>query len=196
MAENSLSPAFVRINYASGYGLHTMTVPSVPYILPDVGHVSGQFDLRGAELSTSAGDAVQDYVDLLKPFFHTSTTFIDYIIFTQEDEDAAPVPRFSDTIAEAGTNSSTSWRKAVQATATWRTEDFGLFKVVLLDVVSGNQFDPYSSAAAAGTPMVNLDAYVRADESWLSGRDGAQPGVFLGMTWTLNEKLRKAYRMN
>lgn len=193
--ENSLAPAFVRIEYQSSWGLHSQTIPTVPYILPDVGHIGGQFDLLGAELSTPADDAVEDLIEILRPFHHTSTTFVGYTIFTQEDEDAAPQPRYAASLGLAGTNSSSTWRKAVQVTWTWRTEEFGLFKLVALDAVSGNDFDK-RVAVGSGTALEALDAFVRADESFVTGRDGAQPGVFLQQAITLNEKLRKAYRMN
>lgn len=195
MAENSLSPAFVRINYTSPYGSHTMTLPSVPYILPDIGHVNGQFDLRGGELSVDADDAVRDFVDVIKIMWTAGTTFQDYVIFTQEDEEAAPLPRFSMPLGIVGTHGGTSWSKAIQNTFTWRTEAFGVFKLVMLDSISSNQFDKQVGVPDA-TARKAISDYVTDDSSWLSGRDGAQPGTFLQQATTLNEALRKKYGMN
>lgn len=196
MAENALSPAFVRINYASPYGGHVMTVPSVPYILPDVGNVSGQFDLRGAALSTPAHDAVVAYVNVLKPFFNPGVVFSDYTIFTQADAAAVALPQYTDTLNIAGTTGlgATQWAKASQGTITFRTETFGIFKIVLLDAWTIG-WDPFRSATAT-VQLGALVDYVTDDVSWLSGRDGGRPKTFLQMSWTLNEHLRRAYNMN
>jgi hypothetical protein len=195
MAENSLSPAFVRINYISQWGPHSMTIPSVPYTPPTIGAVTGLFVLRGAAVPTDAADAVTDFVNLIKPFFEATTTFLDYIIFTQADPDAAALPRFSDTLGIAGTGGSTTWDKAVQFTWTWRTDEFGLYKLVFLDCVSNNAFDKITNLTGLAAEEAVSD-YVTADVTWIAGRDGGRPNTFLQIAKTLNEKLRRSYRMN
>lgn len=195
MASNSLSPAFTRINYISQWGPHSMTIPTVPYNPPDVGNATGAFVLRGAALPTDAADAIVDFVTLLLPFYEPTTTFLDYIIFTQADADATPLPQFSDTLGLAGTGGSTTWDKAVQFTWTWRTDEFGLFKLVMLDCISNNNFDKITNLTGLSAEEA-LHEYVTADVSFLAGRDGGRPNTFLQIAKTLNEKLRRSYRMN
>lgn len=193
MAENALSPAFVKINYQTAFGSHSQTIPTVPYILPDIGNISGQFDLRGAALSTPAGDAIEEFVNLEKVYFPASTTFIDYTIFTQADATSVATPRYSAPLGIVGTAGVPIWTKATQATLTFRTEEFGLFKLVWLDFAA-DTFDRIASLAgrAGLAAIVN---YVTADVSWMSGRDDARPTTWLQMSTTLNERLRRAYGM-
>lgn len=197
MAPNSLSPAFLRMNYSSPFGIHTMTIPTVPYLppgSPGASADSGSWDLRGAALSTPAKPAVVDLVNLLKGFFPTTVRFIDFTIFTQATATDAAVPRYTDSLDIPGTQSAASWYKAVQITISFRTETFGLFKFTFLDATSFNNFDLQTNRNWS-TELNALVTYATADESFLSGRDGGRPDIFLQYATTLNEKLRRSYRM-
>lgn len=193
---NSLFPSFVRINYTSLYGAHVMTIPSVAIVGGINAPSLHDFDLRGAAISVEADAAVKAFVAILKKNFIGSTTFVDYTLFTMADENATPTPVYSAALGVVGTNGSAGWTKAVQETITWRTESFGLFKLVLLDCVSDNLFNKVTALGAVGTNLRDLSDYVTASVSWLSGRDGGRPAVFLQAAWTLNEKLRRAYKLN
>lgn len=192
---NSLFPAFVRIDYTSAYGVHSMTVPSVPVQNAGGADDPWYFTLRGAELPVQVQIAVPDFVDVIKIYFPNTVVFQAYTLFTKADADAAPQPRESKTLNIAGTNGGATWSKAVQQTWTWRTDEFGLFKLVFLDVASNNNFNRVA-AIVGGTADVDLHAYVTAPETWIAGRDGGRPNTFLQMAATLNEKLRRSYRMN
>lgn len=194
MAENALSPAFVKLNYHSLYSTHVQIIPSVPYLLPDVGNITGRFQLRGAALPTPAGDAIEDFVNLQMPFFPESVVFDNYTIFTQADEDAPPTPQYAGNLGISGTNDDAGWSKAVQATWTFRTTAFGLFKLVMLDMASANDFNPV--VAPSDAAYTDLIAYITSTNSWLSGRDDERPSTFLQISKTLNEKLRRSYKMN
>ena len=195
MTHNSLYPAFVRIDSESQFGPHSMTVPSVPVIAAVGGGAPYTFDLRGLSVDVNVKDAGEDFVDVLKPFFGPSYNFIGWTLFTMADPDATPVPVQSGSLAVAGTHAGGSWTKAVQATWTWRTDAFGIFKIVLLDGSSEDSFDKATSVT--GYPIGDaLSDYVTAPSTWVAGRDGGRPDVFLQVAYTLNEKLRRSYRMN
>jgi len=195
MTANSLYPAFVRIDYTSIYGPHSMTIPSVPVIAAVGGGAPYVFDLRGAAIDVPVSTSVEDFVDVIKPFFIASTIFNSYTLFTMADPEATPVPVQGGALNIAGTGGDTTWEKAVQWTITWRTDSFGIFKLVLLDAVSNNNFDKITDADSdVGLDPVN--EYVTADVTWIAGRDGGRPDVFLQAAKTLNEKLRRSYRMN
>lgn len=193
--QNSLSPAFVRIDYTSIYGPHSMTVPSVEVEPTTIGGDVYQFILPPPLLPTTVQGAVIDFVNVIKPFFIPSTVFNGYTLFTQADETATPVPVETNSLNIVGTGGATTWEKAVQFTLTWRTTAFGVFKLVFLDSVSNNDFDKITDADTdIGLDPVN--EYVTASVSWLRGRDGGRPKTFLQAAKTLNEKLRRSYRMN
>lgn len=195
MAQNSLFPAFVRIDYTSAYGPHSMTIPAVPVEPTTVGGSIYQFILRGAALPAQVDSAVEDFVDVIKGYFPATVTFIAYTLFTMADPEATPTPVESGQLNIAGTAGGTTWSKAVQNTITWRTDEFGIFKLVLLDSISNNNFDKITAPAEGGT-LEAISDYVTADVTWIAGRDGGRPNVFLQQATTLNEKLRRSYRMN
>lgn len=195
MALNSLYPAAVRINYNSAFGAHSMTLPSVPVLGGDIGVGGYQFTLRGLAAPVNVDDAVNDFVDVLKALMGTDTTFVDYVLFQYATPTSKGVPVSSQPINKVGTGGITSWRKAVQQTWTWRTDEFGIFKMVLLDVPSGGSFDKITSTDGDARQAA-LNAYVTAPVTWLAGRDGGRPNTFLQASVTLNEKLRRSYRMN
>ena len=189
--QNSLYPAFFEINYVSAFGAHKMRCPTVPYVAEN----GAQYDLRGAASPVPTGTAIGDFVDKIKPFFLNTTTFIDYTLFNMSAPDAVPQPVKSGSLNVAGTLSPDGKaNKAVQMTTTFRTEGFGIFKLVFLDVPVVN-FERVVSIAD-WTEMQALVTYVTADVSFLSGRDGERPTTFLQVSKTLNERLRRSYRMN
>ncbi len=195
MSHNSLSPAFVKINYSTPYGVHVMTVPSVPIQDPSVGETDYRFTLRGAALPVPVQGAVEDYCDQLAKFMGTDCTFNDYIAYRQPDPDDVPTPVESGLLNISGVLGTPGWDKAVQETFTFRADDFTLFKIVLLDAASGNNFNKVT-AVGSGTDLEELIDYVTADVTWLASRGGGRPDVFLQLALTLNEKLRRAYNMN
>lgn len=195
MAINSLFPAFVRINYLSSYGVHTMTVPAVDVVLNSPVPSGFAFNLRGAAVDVDVVDAVSDFVDICKPFFRNHVKFVDFTVFTMENPTAQPLPRISRSLTQVGTNVVAGWDKATQMTLTWRTDEFGLFKIVFLDVATGGDFGKVVDLTTAPN-MDALSDYVTADVTWVAGRDGGRPVTFLQASTTLNEKLRRSYKLN
>lgn len=195
MTHNSLFPAFVRIDSESRWGPHSMTIPSVPVIAAVGGGAPYVFDLRGLAIDVPVAGAIEDFVEVLKVNFNTDYHFLGWTLFTMEDPEATPVPVQSGALSVAGTAGDTSWDKAVQVTITWRTDAFGIFKVVMLDCESGNNFDK-TTDVTANPNWEALNDYVTDPVTWVAGRDGGRPNVFLQSAVTLNEKLRRSYRMN
>lgn len=194
MAENSLSPAFVRIAYKSAYGQHVMTVPSVPYVPAVDPTTGGQFTLRGLAIPTDAPAAVLAFVNLLKPFFKTTTSFDEFVIYTQASPTEKPLPRYAGNLGVVGTSASTAQDKATQETWSFRADDFTLYKLVLLD----NPVPSFERQTnIAGSPSsIALRDYITSTNSWISSRGGGRPVTLLQISRTLNEKLRRSYRMN
>lgn len=191
---NSIAPAFVKIDYTSRFGPHSMSLPCVPILTGPAGGAGDQFQLRGAALPVEVDGAVKDFVAILKPFFPSTTTFINYTCYQLDDPEGPARPVISAPLNIVGTDTSSGWDKATQRTWTFRTDEFGTFKLVFLDVRVAD-FDKVSTFVE-GTVTGNLIDYVTADVTWLAGRDGGRPNTFLQLAMTLNEKLRRSYRMN
>jgi hypothetical protein len=189
--ENSLSPNFIKIRYSSFYGAHVMTIPSVPIA---TGTGIPAFTLRGAELPIQVPTAVADFVNVLKPMFPTNTTFIDFTAWSQPGVGDVPVPIYTGALNIVGTAAPADSSKATQRTWTWRADDYTLFKSVHLDVPMSGDYDKVVTLPSSGT-LFNFNAYVVADATWIASRGGGRPNTFLSFTETLNEKLRRSYRM-
>lgn len=181
----SPAPAFVRINYHSPYGPHTMQVPTLAWS-------AGLF-------STWASGTIDDdimigaLVTTLLPFYPDDVTFDNWIVFSQPTPDDDPLPVDSGTFTgQDGTAVSPGWSKAVQLTMSVRSTNFGISKFVFLDAASGNNFDPIRTADSA---MIALMTVITDTTNGWSAQDNGRPDTFIGLTKTLNEKLRRAYRM-
>jgi len=183
---NSLAPSFVKILYHSNAGPHTMEIPTLQWT------VGGVF-ATWAGGTTDAATMINDLVVLLLPFFASDTEFESALIYNVPSPGADPQP--VDNIAftgMVGSASSPGWTTAVQGTFSIRTTLFGLFKITMLDMASGNSFAPSTTLGGAALDLFNELA---DDTNGWSGRDNGQPNVFIKFTKTLNEKLRRAYRL-
>lgn len=195
MTVNSLSPAFVKINYTSPFGNHVQTIPSVPLITGVVAVPTNvEFQLRGLEIPVEVSDAVIDFVTLQAAMFPPTVNFVDCTVYSQPTPTDVPTPVASFALGIAGSNSADNFGlKATQGTMTMRADDFTLFKLVWLDYVV-ETWEKISSPAAY-TGLSDIVDYVKADASWLASRGGGKPQTFLQLTSTLNEKLRREYNM-
>jgi hypothetical protein len=185
---NSLYPAFVRINYHSDYGPHTMTIPTLEYFPDDL-----QFGTWSGG-RVDGDEMVNDLVDLMVPFFTTTVNFDAYTIYTMASPTAPPLPVFFSEIDTPGTSISTEWTKAVQVTFSLRTVAFGRGKLVFLDAVSEGNFDKITGFSFS-VPVQDLLAELSNVLRGWSGRDGAMYAGSDQITYTLNETLRRQYNM-
>jgi hypothetical protein len=193
--ENSLSPAFVKIESSSPFAPHVMTIPSVPLIAA-IGEAPPYFDLRGAEIDVNVDTAINDFVNKLKPLFFSTYKWSSYTVFSQPGVGDTPVPVWSAALSQIGTSAEAGSvpAKAWQQTFTFRATDFTLFKLVLLD--SPIAFGTDRQVNISGNVNYEaLRAYVVAPETWIASRGGGRPQTFLQLASTLNEKLRRSYRM-
>jgi len=183
---NSLAPAFFELEYHSAYGPHTQRVPTLDWNEDDT------FD-TWVSGSISSATMISGFVDLLLPFYPDTVVFDRYTVFTKEDATAPDVPRQAGVFTgKIGTADDAGWTKAVQLTMSLRSTSFGLVKYEFLDGASGDNYDPIQ---VPDSDMTALLAYVSDNDNGFSAQDNGKPLTFLQLTKTLNEKLRKAYRM-
>lgn len=194
MSESSPGPFFVQINYSSEFAPHSMEIPTLNASVAILDSSSWNFLVPGGD-TLDVDTSVKGLVNLLKTQFPASVHFDNYVLFSQPDPDLPATPVFSGELGIAGTFVTPGWYKAVQFTMTFRTNEFGIFKLVLLDVGSANNFNKETSLVS-GEGFDLIRDYITATDSWILGRDGGKPQTFLQLAKTLNEKLRRSYRMN
>jgi len=190
----STAPAGVLLEYTSAAFAHTAYLLTREWSPPAGGFDYGSYPRWDDDTAVDADDMILDLVNVIKAVYATTTTFNRYTIFTQSSPSADPVPRISKSIAVAGTDSSGSWELAVQATMNFRTEGFKVAKLVFLDLPSHDTFAKSVTVDPAGVYDEIISEYTSQANAW-SGRDNTRPNTFISLTWTLNEKLRRAARL-
>lgn len=194
MAENSLFPSFFKLDYHSPWGAHSMTIPTRQWDDVVIAGGHGAF-LDWTDNPRDADDMIKDFVALIAPFWMPDSFFDQYTIYVMDDPDSTPFPVTANSLGTEGTEPNANWAKAVQTTFSFRTADFGQFKLVFLDAPQPASFDKILSFDASPAALA-IEAFVSDVENAFSGRDGARPANLVQIAYTLNEKLRKEYNMN
>lgn len=190
MTPNFLGPYWVQINYHGAIAPHTMTIPTRNW---NPGASYGTFD-DWSSGTIAAETMIEALVTTFLPMYNADVTFDNFVIFKQLLPEDEPQPVMSKNMTgKTGTDVSASWAGAVETQIIVRTAAFGLAKLVLLDSVSYNDFNPML------TPSIEVAAVLAewtADTNGWSGRDNSRPNIFLKATVNINQKLRKEYRLD
>lgn len=190
---NSLFPAFVRLFYHTAFGQHVSTIPTLAWD-GDLGTngAGGYLNHLGAEVD--AEDMILALVEELNEFQPSTAVHDSAIIYTMADATADPLPVAQVLLGEAGTHVGADV-PASQATMTLRTTNFGIFKLIWFDAPPTTDFLPQRTLPGSGQPLDLFNVVTSTAWAW-AGRDGGRPSQFLQISYTLNEALRKQYRLN
>src|SRR5437868_10502678 len=170
MAPNSLFPSYVLLAYHSSYGNHFMTLPTLQWNdVPGASGDAGVFDTWDS-VGRSADDMINDLVDLFAPFFKAHVSFDSYTVYTMATAEATPQPRIAKQLTQVGTNVGAFWDKAVETTFMFRTDLFGIRRLVFLDAPSGNQFNKIDSFSTSPEAIAIRDELALDSNGW-SARD-------------------------
>lgn len=192
---NSLYPAYIELEYTTSFGPHSAIFPlrDTP-IFDDDPELTTVENWDGAQVPLS--DMVIELVTALAKYYLAADAFTLYSTWTLLTPESDPV--FNETLRFdppiVGTGTAIGWQKAVQSTHTFRTSLGGIAKVVALDAGSFNAWDKQVDPTGSADLLAIIAAYTANANAW-AGRDGGRPSTFLQLTKTLNEKLRRAYRM-
>jgi len=189
MAPASPGPDYVTISYHSAFGPHIHLFPTKPFDSGD----NTFTPWVGAPID--ADDMIGGLVDLLLPFHATTTEYDGWRAFHVDPGTGIPILQTARVLAgKVGTDATPGWFKAVQTTISFLGSGGSKGRVVLLDSVSNNSFDPILSLTGGG-PSDDLMDYLSDSANGFMTRAGEQPQTFIGQFYTLNEKLRRAYHM-
>jgi hypothetical protein len=194
MTPNSLSPASAVISYHTLYGSHKMTVPTTTWFPTSItGSIGSYLDHDGDPLDAEVMWTA--YCNLLKPIILTTTVFDSVTVYTQATPTSDNIPRASVALGITGTGSTSSKSQAQSATFNFKAGGNTDFKVVLLD-------QPYwSGGFLAQHPAdftaddIAFAAYITGRTSAIVARSDEIPYELRKITFDLNDKLQKAYRM-
>lgn len=194
MAPNSLSPAFVVISYHSAFGAHKMTIPTRTWFPTSAGGTLGTF-LAWDTSTVDAEAMINALVDKLKVYALPSTVFDEAAVYTKATATAPSIPQGTAALTQVGTSTATTPHKATSATFNFKTAGNGNAKLVLLDTPVNANFDPLLPASFSSNDLALQSEFVAPVNAW-SGRDDTQPDHLRRITFDLNDRLQKLYKMN
>jgi carbohydrate-binding DOMON domain-containing protein len=172
-----------------------MTIPLNEWSPISGGHIAGT-NLAWDASQADTDDMIQGLIALLKPFWGADTSFSSYVINTYADELSPARPQVAVGLTGfVGTGD--AGIPAAQSTFNFKTDIFGTFKLVMLDGKVSSTFQPLDALTSpADDDELALVAYLVNDAWAFAGRDNHQPVLLKRITYTLNEKLRKSYRLD
>jgi len=195
MAIYDIAPGFVKFEYHSAAGPHVALIPTRQWYEPTEDYPQGFFRDWDSDASRDALLMITDMADAIANFLSETSMIDRYTIYTKEPAPADPIPRITGVLATPGVDDTGTWESAVQLTMSYRSEDFHRAKLVILDAVSGGVFAKVQSVVTDDKYDTLNGEFMAENEAW-SARDGTRPTSWIGATWTLNEKLRRAYRLD
>jgi len=194
VAPNSLSPASCVISYHTTFGSHKMTIPTLAWLPTNISGALGSY--QAWDLSTIDAEVmVNALIDLLKALVPSSTVFDTATVYTQATSTSDNIPRRQVAVGTAGTSTGGSFPQAVSSTMNFKTLGNGDQKLVLLDTPLGASGFVAVHPAFTGAFAAVETEFTAVSNAW-SGRDDTRPAVLRKVTFDLNDKLQKQYRMS
>jgi hypothetical protein len=195
MAVNTLSPASVDIAYHTAFASHHMTIPTRAWNPVPVSGDLGSFDdwiggNRDGQLM------VEQLCGLLAVIVPVATVYDSVTVYTMATATSARIPRKQLALGIPGTITPAGFYQAQSATFNFKTTENGDFKLVLLDQPYGANGFNAEHPADFGAAITNLATAIQADTNGWAGRDDTQVASLRKLTFDLNEKLQKEYRMS
>lgn len=212
MARNSMLPTFLAVNYTSAWGSHRHQIPVArvnlsadPVLFP-----FGQFmSEEGPPLGAGAGEVgslIAGYVDVLCRWMTVDSTFTDWELWQVPDPVAwldgtnrnqvPDVVKASALAGKVGLGNVSVPYKATQLTVTYRTTGRGVLRIQLMDARITDWNRNAAKDSAGNFASQALTTWVLGANNILRGRNNGKPSAFMQQSATLNEALRRAYRMD
>lgn len=194
MTEYSLDPAYGVLTYTTEYSLHKQVLPTLAWVPTSITGTLGSY-VAWDTVPIDAEAMWDAMVAKLKPFQDPSSQYTLLEIFTKASPDDPSILVAAKDYAVAGTSAIGGVRKAVQATFNFKTVGAHPMKLVFLDYPHGTaQFDRQAGSALS-VDAAALAAEISSTGNAWAGRDKQRVNTLLSVTNTLNEALRKQYRM-
>jgi hypothetical protein len=190
---NFRGPFFVVIEYHSSFGPHRMQIPTKDWSPPAFGADFGLFEKwEGGQIDADL--MISNLVGKLKAFLTPDSVFDNYTIFSQPTDTVGAVPVMANDLGATVGTAAASWDQATQMTVNFRTSLFGKAKLVLLDFSALDDWSKVRTLPGSGALFDLVGEFTASTNGW-QGQDNGQPTTFVSVTRTLNEKLRRSYRL-
>ncbi len=196
MAPNSLSPSSLLFNYHSAFGAHTMTVCTLQWLPTNLLGTLGSYLAHDGVTSVDAETMANSLADLLAVFMPSTSAFDLVTVYNQATPTADNIPARSVALTQTGSSGGTGFSQAQSATFNFKTVANGDAKLVVLDTFIGSTGFKALHPSGFNSADLALEAFFTDDQQAWTGRDDSRPLVLRKITYDLNEKLQKAYKMS
>lgn len=193
MTLHSRSPAFVILDYHSPYAPHKQQFCLRDWFPVSTGHDMGTSTAADGSI-VDVKNAIDQLVGVMSVFILPDTQWDLATVFTQAAPTGPAFPQANYVPVQVGTATGTAPRKATELTYVMRTANFNIVKMVLLDCPVNTNFDQKLPGAFSAADNAFLTEFGHTTSPWV-GQDGAKPNTPVRITYNLNQKLRKEYRM-
>lgn len=193
MPDNFPGPYEVEIKYTTSGRQHTQRLNTNIDIPPSIGADPTTITLQTRDgVGVILDVAVKAFVNTIKVWFHSSTTFDSYNLYLHPGGASPRVFYATGALGIAGT-SAVATNPAHQQTYTFKTLEGGVMKIILLESgFAGQTRVPYASLGAGEQAF--MDSVV-AGSNWILARDSSYPIIALNGVGGQNEVVwRKIYR--
>jgi len=193
MAPNSLSPAYVRLDYHSVYGAHVMLIPTKEWLPTSI--TGGMGSYVAWDTTTIDAEAMIDALIAKLADLHLATSSFDLAtIYTQATSTSPAFPQAAKTLAVVGTAGAVGAAMAIQSTLNMRGVGGKPVKYTFLDASALNvqmtKISPFGFPPAVSALVTEVSLLSNA---W-SSRNDDRPNVALSWTMTESNALRRRYR--
>lgn len=187
---DGLFPAWIYFYYQTEFGQHRMTVP----VQTDgTAGSDSTLELKGGSVENWRV-AAGTYSALIAACYPPQTTITYAELWWKVGPTASPTYEDTFELLDVGTNTNPSI-KAAQITFSWRTNNGGNGRTVLMDCVYAPNQSVRPPFTSLGTPFTNLTTYILGATSPVIGRDNGKPVAGIRATTKTNDALRKRYDM-
>jgi len=173
-----------------------MTIPTLQWLPINLTGSLGSYLAWDGVTNVDAEDMVTTLASLMAVFLPSTSAFGLATVYNQASAGADNIPARSVTLSVPGTSSATGKTEAQSSTFNFKTTANGDAKLVLLDTPLGSSGFVAIHPSSFDANTLALEAeFTSAVRAW-SGRDDARPSILRKITFDLNDKLQKSYKMS
>lgn len=189
---NSPYPCALKFEYTSEFAPHTALIPTRLITNPSAAPIDWTMTNWDGD-AISVKDMIDDFLTEWVKRFPSSVEFNTVTPFVWATPTSDPIPGQSYAVNEPGTATAGGTNKATQETLSFRDTEGAIVKIVSLDFDAGGGFNRVTNTGSIGIGEL-VELFTSEEWGW-SSRNGQRPATFIARTATLNEKLRRSYRM-
>lgn len=179
---------FIRFNYHSAWGSHTMDRPTTPWVgTPWLN--AGEY-VNWSDNAVAADTMAVAFATLLRPFLLPEGGIDGYTIYAAPAPGEKPLPVWADNLNLAGTSTSESQDRAWGKVFTLRDTGSNLVRLEILDTPCEGNAIKVNTISGADLAIVN--ELIDENLAWMSRAD-MRPIFFLSLVTDTNEALLRKY---